>query len=422
MAVSRLGAGAGGNSTGAAVTFNGPNLASSDANTYMVVGVNISVSSNSTATTCAVTCGGVAMTQLGLTLGGSSSNRAAVGLYYLANPGTGIKSIVVTPGGASTKARVACQAVAFADVGSVGAAQTAAATTHAVTSATDGYAVRVLSNGAVLSSPNQTSEYLNGATVSGVGDYFLMQSAAGAASVSFTSSGTATTPLSIGVSLGPVYPQISTLTDDFATKDTAKWTWNGTTSVVSGQANLPCNEKTTGTFLAADYNENIISTGVFALTDSAVYINVLGVADPSFNSNCHFRLVSAANSGNVLDFDKFNADLYWTEISNSATTGQASVAFNATTHAWWRLRNVGGNGGTNYWETSSAGTSWSVFTSRTAPFDVGAMQVKLACGYQSPNGATLGTFIVDNLNTTGTPAVSLIPPIRRPNYGSLLHF
>lgn len=206
MAVARLGAGAGGSSEGTAVTFNSFNITTSDANTVAIVGVVISVSSNSTSTTCAVTYGGTAMTRLNLTLAGSSSNRSAVGLYYLFNPGAGVKSIVVTPGGASTKSQVQAQMVGFSGVGpsGVGAAQTAAATTHTPTSNANGYVVRVLSGGSPLTSPNQTQDYLAGTSVGGAGDYMCMQSAAGTGStVSFTCSGSPTVPQSVAVALSP---------------------------------------------------------------------------------------------------------------------------------------------------------------------------------------------------------------------------
>jgi hypothetical protein len=203
--VTRLGVGVGGMNTGSALTFDGPNLTASSITTYMIVGVVISVSSNSSSTTCSVTCGGTTMTQLSLTLVGTSTNRNAVGIYYLANPGTGTKSIVVTPAGASTKAGCIANAVAFSQVGAVGAAQTGTATTHAVNSIVNGYAIRVLGNANVLTSPNETQEYLNGQAVGGSGDYGLIQSAAGASSVSFTSSGTAGQANSVAVSLSPRY-------------------------------------------------------------------------------------------------------------------------------------------------------------------------------------------------------------------------
>jgi hypothetical protein len=209
MAVAKLGVGAGAMTAGTAATYNGPNLASSDAYTLMVVGVSISVSSNSSSTTCAVTCGGTSMTQIGLQLQGSSTSRNATGLYYLFNPGSGIKSIVATPGGSSTKAGLVTNAIAFSgvDPSGVGAAQNGTAMNQSPTSVNNGYDVRMLTNGAALGTLSPTADYSNGQSVSGVGDYGGLQSIAGTGStVSFTASGTATTPNSVSVALTPFLP------------------------------------------------------------------------------------------------------------------------------------------------------------------------------------------------------------------------
>lgn len=212
MAITRLGAGAGGTSNGLNFSFNSFNIVTSDANTVAIVGVALSPSSSADAT-CSVTYGGVAMTQLDLTnLGSTSTNRNARGIYYLFNPGTGVKSIAVTRGGPSF-AGLRAQMVAFSGVaaGGVGTAQIASALTHAPTSVADGYNVRVLVNGAVLSAANQTVEYESGASCTGVGDYMTMQTAAGTGStISFTSSGSPSQVGSTATALTPAPPPPNT--------------------------------------------------------------------------------------------------------------------------------------------------------------------------------------------------------------------
>jgi hypothetical protein len=266
MAVTRIGAGAGAMTTGTAATFNGPNITTSDATTVAVVGVVISVSTNDSNTTCSVTYGGTTMTQLNLTLVGTSTNRNAVGIYYLANPGTGTQSVVVTPGGTSTKAGLIAQAVAFSSVDSVGTAQTGTATTHAITSASGGYALRVIGNGAALTSPDQTNEYLNGQTVGGSGDYGLIQSATGASSVSFNVTGTATQANSVGTSLAAVTAPLPTtgfIYDSFTGTDGtaleshtgetgATWTkMTGATGAYTIASNRIYNSSTTANYYAS---------------------------------------------------------------------------------------------------------------------------------------------------------------------------
>lgn len=199
MAVVRLGAGAGGTGTTSA-TWTGFNIVSSNAQTVAIVFMNASTSS--AATTCTPTYGGVSMKQLGLV--NSAAGFAAVGIYYLFNPPAGANTVVVTPGGASTKNQVQGIDVVFTNVSSLGAAQNVLTMAHTVTSVANGYAVRVLSNGVTAGTLNQTTELSAGASVTGVGDFIAVQSAAGAATVSFTASGTATTPLSMGCTVNAV--------------------------------------------------------------------------------------------------------------------------------------------------------------------------------------------------------------------------
>lgn len=180
-------------------------IAKSDTHTLLVVAVALSVSTNSTSTTCAVTCGGVAMTQQSLTLIGASTTRGAIGIYTLANPGTGSKTIAVTSGGTSTKVQVAAQSVVYenVDTANISAVASAAALALSVTSAANRRAFYAGTNGAAITVPTQNERYLNGASPAGVADYLLVQDAPGAATVSFNATGTATTPQSLGISLPP---------------------------------------------------------------------------------------------------------------------------------------------------------------------------------------------------------------------------
>ena len=381
MAVARLGAGAGGSSTGAAVTFNSFNITSSDANTVAIVGVVISVSTSSTSTTCAVTYGGTAMTQLNLTLAGSGTSRSAVGIYYLFNPGTGTQSVVVTPGGSSTKAGVQCQMVGFSGVGSVGAAQTAAATSHSPTSTANGYDVRVLGNGATLTSPNQTQEYLNGASVGGVGDWMAMQSAAGTGStISFTCSGTATTPQSVATALSAPLPATETLTDDFTTKDTTKWTWDTGTDVNAGQARLQ----------PAPGELHITSNSLYTLVGSFASVQVAQVTSQNTG------LIVAANSSesNALYMNYLAGTGIRLREFVGGSASETTITYDAVAHQYWQIRE---SGGTVFWETSPTGAagSWTTQRSKSSGNDYSSIDhVRL---YADSSSGTQ-TALFDNFN------------------------
>lgn len=216
----------------------------------------------------------------------------------------------------------------------------------------------------------------------------------------------------------------STLTADFATQDTTNFTWNGAAGVSGGQLVLPCNW---GGSFAAGYPNSIVSTGSFSLIDDAVYIQLVSVSTTACcNAAAQVKVYSTADTTDYLDIHWwFDGTIAWDETVNGAIV-QGSTTYSPTTHAWWRIRNTGGIGGTNFWETSADGTTWSTtLISRTAPagIDLTSMKLLLTCGYDGgPDIGLLGSAVFDNLNTPpgGGGAATSLAPVRRPNYGSLL--
>jgi hypothetical protein len=60
------------------------------------------------------------------------------------------------------------------------------------------------------------------------------------------------------------------------------------------------------------------------------------------------------------------------------TTNVGSVLYNATQHAWWRIRE---SGGTIFWETAPDGKSWTTLVMAAAPaFSLDALDVSLVGG------------------------------------------
>lgn len=381
MAVTRLGAGAGNRATGTSATLGTSwasfNITASDANTVAIVAVNCSISTNAT-TTISATYGGVAMTQYSLiNFGTTSTTRGAVALFYLFNPGTGSKTVAITTSGA-TKVQVAGIDVAFSGVDSslLGAAQTAAATTHSVTSTANGYSLRVLSNGNALTSPNQTSEYLAGAAVTGQGDYISVQSATGTGSaISFTCSGTALTPNSIGIDLGPYVPKaaISTLTDDFntgSTPDAGKWvSIFGTQSLSSGE-------------LLLAGGGALDSVAAYDLTGGAAFFQA-----KTATTDAQFFLTGALS--HIMGWN-FNSPTQIEVYDDANTSGLTGVTRTHTNGDWYRIRE---SGGTIFWDYSANGNSWTNLRSASSSTFV-VTSVKIEWG----NNGT-GTPHFDNFNT-----------------------
>jgi hypothetical protein len=171
-----------------------------------VVAVAISIGS-SIGITCSVTYGGQAMTELVLSQLGSGTTRNATGFYYLAFPPTGTSTINVTTGGDGTKYAIIGESIIYENVQSLTDIGNVASLSVNVTGTTPGIQLlSVVANGAALSSPNQTELLREGSSVTGTGDYGLIQSAVGTGgTVNFAVSGTASTPNSQFMQLNPNY-------------------------------------------------------------------------------------------------------------------------------------------------------------------------------------------------------------------------
>ena len=215
MAVSRLATATGAQASGSSATLATTatcNTATSDANTAAIVGVVQSVSTNSTSTTCSITYGGTAMTQLDYAAGGSGTSRFAIGIFYLMNPATGAQNIVATSGGTSTKTAIGVGGAVYSNVSGFGTVvSSAAAPPITVPSASDGMVFGVWSNGADITAVTTTQLYDAFVSVGGVGDAINVSDAAGTGSnISFGFTGTATTQFFKGVPINAVAAGTST--------------------------------------------------------------------------------------------------------------------------------------------------------------------------------------------------------------------
>ena len=168
------------------------NTAMSGGSTYAVVGVVQSVSTNSTSTTCSVTYNGVTMTQVGLVLAGSGTNRSALSIHQLANPSTGSQTVTATSGGTSTKTAIALQAAVYTGIASLDASVsdvTGSATSISVTSTPGNKCFCVTGAGFDITAISQNQLYDAFTSVGGNGDAINVSDAEGGGTVTFTPSG-----------------------------------------------------------------------------------------------------------------------------------------------------------------------------------------------------------------------------------------
>jgi hypothetical protein len=424
VAVTRDSVGTSAVSTGAALSFAGPVIATPGMCTVVLVAVEMSVSSNSTNTSCTVTYAGAAMNAIGtLTLLGSSTNRSAIGWWWMYHPAAGSSTIVVTPGGSSTKTRVAAFAQAYRGVSYLtgpvaGFSKTSAASlTLSAPSLADGITVAATVNGAALSSPTQTQLYNNFVSVGGVGDALLVQEAAGTGSnISFSSSGTATTPTTQSVAL-PVAPPISAFTDDFDDNTDIGW--------LDSHASYPVTYDGQASWLspASSAASGISSPDGYNMVGDAVSIEMVQVAqgfpspggtldsyplflDAGFNTGYELGFVYGGATGNL-----------WAFWNNGAGRNfDTGVTYDPTNHRFFRIRE---SGGTTFWDTSADSSNWTNRRSVSNPFLPTGIRLN-AWGVTGLGVDTTVPMIVDNYNLSPPVGGSLTPPARRPNYGSLL--
>lgn len=210
-------------------------------------------------------------------------------------------------------------------------------------------------------------------------------------------------------------PLTSTLSDDFSSQDTAKWSGYGTgVAATGGQLVLTP---------TTSVQRTLTSLGNFDLTASSIYVKC--VQFPNDGAQCWMGM-SLENVSDSTDSEQFliykngpTGDLQFREQVNGVqdnTTLSWSVG-NATAHAWWKLSESGGN---IVWATSSDGTSWSTQRTKTKAAGMDVTNVK-ATLFAYSDAVSPGTYIFDYLNTApaGT-ATSLILARQRPNYGSLI--
>lgn len=110
-------------------------------------------------------------------------------------------------------------------------------------------------------------------------------------------------------------------------------------------------------------------------------------------------LVSIADSTDFARIYQINGTLFFDEEVNGVVN-QTSIAYNATTHRWWRINLE--DGSNLQWETSSNGWDWVVRRTKTRSGSIAWSDMKLQL-FGGSGGS--GSAIFDNVNIT--PASSL---------------
>lgn len=155
----------------------------------------------------------------------------------------------------------------------------------------------------------------------------------------------------------------ATLTDDFSTKDTTKWTWGGSAGVTTNGTETVANLPSAG--YGSSSNGSIVSGVSYDLTGSSVYVDLFQRSAPNATNNettfdWGLHASATVSTGARLIFRYYRAvggtggfdAIYSTDgtTMNTVTGGIADAR-------WLRIRADATN---IYWETSSNETTWSI--------------------------------------------------------------
>lgn len=178
---------------------------------------------------------------------------------------------------------------------------------------------------------------------------------------------------------------VSTLTDNFATQDAAKWDYGGSATATGGQGSIPCDNT---------FNNMIRSVGTYDFTGSNVFLELVQRANIGNGSTRSVFQVHLNESTDYMQFDLQGTQLSCNVIKASSATHSTQLTYNATTDRWLRLREAAG---VVYFDTSADGVTWNNRDSATHALTVTAIGVKMwsAFGGTEPSP---GTMLIDNLN------------------------
>lgn len=211
MAVAYDAVGAGNRATGSSTTLAtswSHTIVTSAADTVVLAAVSYSISNTGTQNiTSTATYGGTTMTPVAWKGIQGASGGNFVKVFALFNPPTGAQTVQITTGGSDTKVSVMGNSVSYTSVSGFGVpvlANNAASTnpTATVTSATGHMVFAAIVDGLTMTA-GKTSRYSAGASVTGIGDFMLIEDASGASSVSMNATASSSGWSEVAIDLLP---------------------------------------------------------------------------------------------------------------------------------------------------------------------------------------------------------------------------
>lgn len=192
--------------------------------------------------------------------------------------------------------------------------------------------------------------------------------------------------------------KIATLIDEFATLDTLKWTKTeanaGDVTVSGGQLLIK----------ARTSYPKIESVGTYDLDESAIYVKL---DDPGANTGVagrevYFFVHDAANANGYGMFVTSDGSLNVQRTIASATTYPYSVAYNATTMRYLRIREASS---TVYFERSADLSSWTTMHSFASAAFITAVKVRLQAGNWAADESPIRVAAWDSVNASAGASI-----------------
>lgn len=193
--------------------------------------------------------------------------------------------------------------------------------------------------------------------------------------------------------------KIRNLTDNFntaGTPDTTKWILQG---VFGGATIANSGGQCVFTIPASNNSSPGLQAGsggsrdFFDVTEGAVVVQATAVGDSGTSAGlCSFQPIYLQDAGST---NSANFNIVSGNISAQIgfTTQGSSIAYNATNHQWFRIRE---HAGTMYWDLSPDGSTWTNLASAADIPNINAMNV--AATANGGSGPTQQTFAIDNFN------------------------
>ncbi|HEY5928372.1 MAG TPA: hypothetical protein VIV11_42090 [Kofleriaceae bacterium] len=138
-----------------------------------------------------------------------------------------------------------------------------------------------------------------------------------------------------------------------------------------------------------------VSTMTYQLAGDRAFVEVPVVNAQRGNAVFLLWTSLAKTDGPSVEFER--GRLLLRRRINDSILDRANIAYDATNHRWWQIRELAG---TMYWETSPDGVTWTVRHSEPTPSATTAIVV-LAAG--SGNGDPADLVVFDNFNGGGAP-------------------